>query len=134
MTATKVLDLARPVPTFGGRHRSKRRHRGPVAEVTIAYSKFRLPSPSSHPLGARPPEPGLSQQALGRSQVEPASDDGTSIDHAWRIPERQRESVLRLCRDGKSLTSISKDVGIAWDSVARLLDEAGIRARSSRAS
>ncbi|MGH8959746.1 MAG: hypothetical protein ACRDWT_00825 [Jatrophihabitantaceae bacterium] len=39
---------------------------------------------------------------------------------------------MRLYELGRSLSSISAEVGIAWDSVARLLDRAGVQERKNK--
>jgi transposase-like protein len=54
------------------------------------------------------------------SDVEPAIT-------AWRSTRPHQAEVVRLYQAGRSLTSISKEIGIAWESVARLLDRAGVR-------
>jgi transposase-like protein len=41
--------------------------------------------------------------------------------------------AVRLYQEGRSVTSIRKELGIAWDSVVRLLDRAGVRERKTKA-
>jgi transposase-like protein len=40
--------------------------------------------------------------------------------------------VVQLYEAGYSLSAIEKKLGIAWDSVARLLDKAGVRERRNK--
>jgi transposase-like protein len=50
----------------------------------------------------------------------------------WRSTKQSQPNVVRLYEEGHSPTQIAKQVGIAWDSVAKLLHAAGARERQSR--
>jgi transposase-like protein len=57
-----------------------------------------------------------------------AEPKGTS----WRSVRPYLDEVVQLYEAGYSLTAIEKKLGIAWDSVARLLDKAGVRERRNK--
>lgn len=42
------------------------------------------------------------------------------------------DEAVELYRAGYSLSAIEKKLGIAWDSVARLLDKADVRERKNK--
>ena len=73
----------------------------------------------------------LVQQSEGLSPLVPAAD-AEPVQSNWRSTRPYQAEVVRLHQTGRSLTSISREVGISWDSVARLLDRAGVRARNRR--
>ena len=58
--------------------------------------------------------------------------DAEPAQTLWRPVRAYMEEAVQLYRGGYSLTAIGKKLGIAWDSVARLLDEAGVRPRHRR--
>jgi transposase-like protein len=58
--------------------------------------------------------------------MQPASDVEPAVIK-WRSTRPHQAEAVRLYQAGRSLTSISKEIGIAWESVARLLDQAGVR-------
>ena len=60
----------------------------------------------------------------------PAADSDPA-ETTWRPVRPYMDEVVQLYHAGYSLTAIEKKVGIAWDSVARLLDRAGVRQRKS---
>jgi hypothetical protein len=61
----------------------------------------------------------------------PATDAATA-ETTWRSVRPYMEEVVRLYQAGHSLKVIEKKVGIAWDSVAPLLDKAGVRERRNK--
>lgn len=102
-----------------------------MAEVLYLYSNFRIPEPPDLPDAERSDDVmTLADQAEGRSSLLLA-EAGTRPATAWKSTRPHLDKVVRLYEEGHSLTSISKQVGIAWDSVARLLDRAGVRERKN---
>lgn len=70
-------------------------------------------------------------QAKGRSTLLPAEDERATASTLHSTRHYQAEAV-RLYQQGWSLASIRQELGIAWDSVARLLDRAGVRERKNK--
>jgi hypothetical protein len=103
-----------------------------LAEVLYLYSNFRIPEVPHLP-DAQPRDEvvTLTDQAEGRSSLLLA-EAGARPATAWKSTRPHQGKVVRLYEDGHSLTSIAKQVGIAWDSVARLLDRAGVRERKNK--
>lgn len=95
------------------------------------YSNFSLPAPNRDEKQASDQTVTLVAQAQGLSSLLPAAD-AEPAQRAWRSTLPFQAEVVRLYQDGRSLTSIEKEVGIAWDSVARLLDRAGVRERKNK--
>jgi hypothetical protein len=73
----------------------------------------------------------LVAQSEGLSAMALASDAEPTVT-TWRSTKPHQVEVVRLYQQGRSLTSIAGEVGIAWDSVARLLDRAGVRERKNK--
>lgn len=95
------------------------------------YSNFRLPPlHSTNDLDQRV-HPTLVDQSEGRASIQSAHD-AEPASSAWRSIRCHQVEAVRLYEAGRSLTSISNEVGIAWDSVARLLDRAGVRERKNK--
>lgn len=99
--------------------------------MTRTYSNFSLP-----PLDVfNGPLPGagptLVDQSAGKAVLVPATD-AKPAESAWRPVARYMDEVVDLYRAGYSLSAIEKKLGIAWDSVARLLDKAGVRERKNK--
>jgi hypothetical protein len=99
-----------------------------VAEVTRAYLNFRIPPISTFAQAVDPRPVTLADQAEGASPLLLSSDGGPAAT-TWRRVGRSEPEVVRLYQAGRSLASIAREVGISWDSVARLLDRAGVRRR-----
>jgi len=100
--------------------------------VTEAYSKFVVPPLD---LGKRHYEgtpATLVGQAQGLSPLVPAVDQEPAAS-TWRSTRQFQAEAVRLYKEGHSLSSIHRELGIAWDSVARLLDRAGVRERKNKA-
>lgn len=100
-----------------------------MAELTRAYSNFRIPPLDVIVNSAMSVHATLVQQSEGLSPLVPAID-AEPVQSNWRSTRPYQAEVVRLYKKGRSLTSISREVGISWDSVARLLDIAGVRARN----
>jgi hypothetical protein len=98
-----------------------------VAEVCRLYSNFRLPpfEALDEPLSAVVPT--LVAQSEGVGSLQPAVD--LEAAGPWRSVLPYMDEVVQLYEAGYSLTAIEKKLGITWDSVARLLDKAGVRDR-----
>lgn len=100
-------------------------------EVTRSYANFSLPPLDALERGQTGLEPTLVDQSAGQAVLVPATD-AEPANSAWRPVAPYMEEVVELYRAGYSLTAIEKKVGIAWDSVARLLDKAGVRERKNK--
>jgi hypothetical protein len=74
------------------------------------------------------PAATLADQSAGLSCLVPASDVAPTTT-TWRRTLPYLDDVCRLYKEGRSLTAISRELGIAWESVARLLERAGLRPR-----
>jgi hypothetical protein len=98
-----------------------------VAEVIRAYSYFRMPETSCTHTDTGST---LVDQSEGLAPLVPAADAEPAA--LWQSVGRHRDEVVRLYSAGHSLTSVATDVRIAWDSVARLLQRAGLRPRNRR--
>ncbi len=89
----------------------------------------------SDPTGRRfrgapaPPEP---YERLTSRRLVPAADQAPAST-GWRSTRRFQAEAVRLYQEGRSLSSIRRELGIAWDSVARLLDRGGVRERKTKA-
>lgn len=103
-----------------------------MAEVVEAYSKFLIPplDQGKDPFVGAPVT--LVGQSEGLSPLLPAVDR-VPASTGWRSTRPFQDEVVRLYQEGRSLASIRQEVGIAWDSVARLLDRAGVRERRNKA-
>jgi hypothetical protein len=99
-----------------------------LAELTRAYSNFSLPELHTFRSDSKTPAPTLVDQAAGLSALLPAVDHEPATK-PWRSTKPFQADVIRLYQQGRSLTSISRELGIAWESVARLLESAGLRER-----
>lgn len=100
--------------------------------MTEAYSKLVVPPLD---LGKHPYEgtsATLVGQAQGLSPLVPAADQAPAST-GWRSTRRFQAEAVRLYQEGRSLSSIRRELGIAWDSVARLLDRGGVRERKTKA-
>ncbi|PZS24626.1 MAG: hypothetical protein DLM58_24320, partial [Pseudonocardiales bacterium] len=102
-----------------------------MAEVTRAYSNFHLPLLNTFEDTAKPEVVTLVDQSSGLSSLRPAVDVEPASG-PWRSTLPFLEDAVALYEAGYSLTAIEKKLGIAWDSVARLLDRAGVRERKNK--
>lgn len=73
----------------------------------------------------------LVQQSEGVCGLAPAVDQEPATG-AWQSTLPRLAEAVELYSAGYSLTAVSKKLGIAWDSVARLLDRAGVRERKNK--
>jgi hypothetical protein len=73
----------------------------------------------------------LVDQSAGLSALLPAVDREPATG-PWHSVRPYMDEAVRLYQDGHSLVQIQKKLGIAWDSVARLLDQAGVRERRNK--
>ncbi len=99
-----------------------------LAEVTRSYSNFLVPKLLVEP-HTEHRELTLADQSAGHPGLLPAVD-------AFRPPAGNRPltphdeaEVVRRFRAQQSLAGIARDTGRSWDSVARLLERAGVRPR-----
>ena len=95
------------------------------------YSNFVLPPLHSINDLAQDPSPTLIDQSAGLNKLLPAID-AEPAETTWRSVRPYMDEVVQLYQAGYSLTAIERKVGIAWDSVARLLDRAGVRERKNK--
>ena len=102
-----------------------------MAELTRAYSNFRIPPLDVIVNSAVITRATLVQQSEGLSPLLPASD-AEPAQSSWRSTRPYQAEVVRLYQTGRSLTSISRELRISWDSVARLLERAGVRERKNK--
>lgn len=70
--------------------------------------------------------PTLLDQAHGSDAVLPARD-GAQPSLLRRLTIRDEVAAVQLYREGQSLSAIARTTGMSWESVARLLDRAGVR-------
>lgn len=99
--------------------------------MTRAYSNLSLP-PIHILLNSNSwPGPTLAEQSAGLGKLLPATD-AEPADSVWRSVASYRDEVVELYQAGYSLCAIARKVAIAWDSVARLLDKAGLRERKNK--
>lgn len=77
------------------------------------------------------PSPTLVDQSAGRANLIPATD-AEPPETIWRPVRPYMDEVVELYKAGYSLSAIERKVGVAWDSVARLLDKAGVMERKNR--
>lgn len=70
-------------------------------------------------------------QSAGLACLLPATD-AEPAETAWRPVQPYMDEAVRLYQEGYSLVQIQRELGIAWDSVARLLDKAGVRERKNK--
>lgn len=70
-------------------------------------------------------------QSAGLSKLLSAAD-AEPPESTWRPVARYMDEVVELYRSGYSLCVIERKAGIAWDSVARLLDKVGVRERKNK--
>lgn len=103
----------------------------PLAEVIRSYSNFSIPANILRK-GAKPSQaaPTLEQQAVNENVLLPSEDLAArprTGNHP--ITARQKAEVVRLFRTGLSPNAIATALDLSWDSVARLLERAGIRDR-----
>lgn len=75
--------------------------------------------------------PTLVEQAEGIGSLRPATD-AEAVQTGWRLTLPYLADAVALYEAGESLNKISQKLGIAWDSVARLLDRAGVRERKNK--
>ena len=99
--------------------------------MTRAYSNFSIPPLDILNDLAPESRPTLVDQSAGLSKLLPATD-AEPTETAWRPVRTYMDEVVQLYAAGYSLSAIERKVGIAWDSVARLLDKAGVRERKNR--
>jgi hypothetical protein len=98
-----------------------------VAEMIRSYSNFLLPEIMTDSAQQRPKtEPTLLDQAEGHWRPLLAQDD-QSPARLPRLTRHQKDAVVRLYEHELSLSAIARQIGISWDSVARVLDQAGVR-------
>lgn len=102
-----------------------------LAEVTEAYSKFVVPPLDLGKLPYEGPAVTLVGQSQGLSPLVPATDQEPAAT-GWRSTRPLQAEAVQLYQEGHSLASIRRELGIAWDSVARLLDRAGVRERKNK--
>jgi hypothetical protein len=102
-----------------------------VAELTHAYSNFSLPPLHTFHNREEEPAPTLADQSAGLSKLL-AATDAEPAETSWRSVRPYMDEVVQLYEAGYSLSAIEKKLGIAWDSVARLLDQAGVRERKNK--
>lgn len=121
--------LALLQPALAGAHESSS-NSSPL-KVTEAHSKFIVPPLDQ---GIRSPvraSATLLDQSHGLSPLVPATDQRPATT-AWRSTLPLEAEAVRLYQEGHSLAAIRRELGIAWDSVARLLDRAGVRERKNK--
>jgi hypothetical protein len=99
--------------------------------VTEAYSNFSLPPLDTFAFRKDVAEPTLVDQSAGIANLVPATD-AQPAETSWRSVRAHMTEVVQLYEAGYSLSAIEKKLGIAWDSVARLLDKAGVRERRNK--
>lgn len=99
--------------------------------MTRAYSNFHLPPLDADLIDSVDHYVTLVQQSEGVRPLVPATDEEPATG-PWRSTLPFLTDAVGLYQDGHSLTAISAKLGIAWDSVARLLDRAGVRERKNR--
>jgi transposase-like protein len=73
----------------------------------------------------------LVDQSAGLANLLPATDAQPG-QTTWRSVRPYMEDAVQRYEAGYSLSAIEKKLGIAWDSVARLLDKAGVRERKNK--
>lgn len=96
--------------------------------MTRAYSKFSLPLFDT---AGDAVKHTLVDQSGGVAQLMPAVD-AAPAETGWRSTLPLLDDAAALYSLGLSLTQIAIKLGIAWDSVARLLDRAGARERKNK--
>jgi DNA-binding CsgD family transcriptional regulator len=101
-----------------------------MAEVVRHYSNFQIPQMSAGGSRQDLAPPTLAMQAQGVAGLLPAGDDRPVI-RLRRLTARDVAEAVRLYAGGRSLSAIARDLGMSWDSVARLLDRAGVRRRDA---
>jgi hypothetical protein len=99
--------------------------------VTRAYSNFHLPPLDPGLTGSSDHYVTLVQQSGGLRSLSPAVDQEPATG-PWQSTVPRMSEAVELFEAGHSLTQISLKLGIAWDSVARLLDRAGVRERKNK--
>jgi hypothetical protein len=99
--------------------------------VTRAYSNYDLPPLETFFAASAVVAPTLVDQSAGLARLLPATD-AEPAETGWRTTLPRMDEAVELYRAGYSLTAIEKKLGIAWDSVARLLDRAGVRERKNK--
>lgn len=77
------------------------------------------------------PTPTLVDQSVGLSG-QLLSTDADAAETTWRSVRPYMDEAVELYQAGHSLSAIARKLGIAWDSVARLLDRAGVRERKNK--
>jgi hypothetical protein len=97
--------------------------------VIRGYSKFRLPALAALAPSQLAVTPTLADQAAGDSPLLPAGDLAETSTGNPRLSLATQQRAVALYQQGRSLTSISRDLHVAWDSVARMLDRGGVRTR-----
>jgi DNA-directed RNA polymerase specialized sigma subunit len=95
--------------------------------VTRCYSNFQIPTLESLTGEAVDP-PTLADQAKGQSTLLPAEAPHRA-NRTSTLGKPARQAVVDRFRSERSLYSIARELGISWDSVARILEQAGLRAR-----
>jgi DNA-binding NarL/FixJ family response regulator len=75
--------------------------------------------------------PTLDEQAAGGIKLLLARDQDKPV-RVSRLTPQQRTLACELFTGGMSLTAIARRIGISWDSVGRILDDAGLRAMPNR--
>jgi hypothetical protein len=103
-----------------------------VAEAIRSYSNFLLPN--IVPDKSRPDQraaPTLVDQADGRVPFRLARDDQRPVLQP-HLPKSQKCAVIKLYATEPSLSAIARQIGISWDSVGRILDDAGLRPMPNR--
>jgi hypothetical protein len=100
-----------------------------VAEVIRNYSNTVLPdfAPGQSDLAT----PTLLDQSDGQAVLQPSRDEIRPVRQS-RLTAAQRQAVVELYATEPRLQVISRQVGISWDSVGRILDDAGLRAMPGR--
>ena len=94
-----------------------------LAEVIRSYSNVVLPDLSQLD---EPEALTLEQQAGGESPVQLARDSNRPVV-LRRLAAEDRLRVVAAYEQDVSLSAIARQVGISWDSVERILAEAGVR-------
>jgi hypothetical protein len=103
-----------------------------TAEVTRAYSNFRVPPVDGAVGYAHSDDATLVHQSEGLSALLPAAD-AEPAQSTWRSAQPYQAEVVRLYRIGRSLTvNFTTGRYSLGHTVARLLDRAGVRAQNGQ--
>jgi hypothetical protein len=101
------------------------------AEACRAYSNLDVPPLDTFEAIDDGPDPTLVDQSSGLAKLK-LSVDAEPAETNWRSVQPFMREVVGLYLAGYSLSAVSRKLGISWDSVAGLLDQADARARNRR--